>query len=104
MIFIRRMVLDVLKPISPSLQELAIRLCAIKGVTLAECTIMEIDRETESAKVILEGTNIDFAVVENVIASFGAAVHSVDSVTADKKIEKHKSHGSHTVKERTTSG
>jgi hypothetical protein len=104
MIFIRRMVLDVLKPISPSLMELAARLCAIRGVTSAECTIMEIDRETESAKVILEGNNIDFAVVENVIASFGAAVHSVDSVTASKKIEKHKPHASHAAKERNASG
>lgn len=96
MIVVRKMVLDVLKPISPSLLELATRLCAIKGIDMVECTIIEIDRETESIKIVIEGNGIQFPVVENVIASFGAAVHSVDSITTTRTHEKHKSHSSKT--------
>jgi hypothetical protein len=98
MIVVRRMVLDVLKPISPSILELATRLCAIKGIESVECTMIEIDRETESIKVVLEGNHIQFPVVENVIASFGAAVHSVDSVTTMNRVERHRPRAPHAAK------
>lgn len=81
----RRMVLDVLKPLSPSIIDLASRICGVSGVDSVECTIMEIDRDTESVKVTVQGPNIKYPQVEAVITNFGAVVHSVDSVTTARK-------------------
>lgn len=83
---IKRIVLDVLKPHHPSLLELARRLSAPKGVTGVNCTLEEVDRETESVKITLEGLSIEFEVIEEVIQECGAVIHSIDSVSAGKKI------------------
>ncbi|MDD1764989.1 MAG: DUF211 domain-containing protein [Methanomassiliicoccales archaeon] len=83
---IKRLVLDVLKPHHPSIIELSKRLGLLNGVTGVNCTLEEVDQETESIKITIEGTAIDFAQVEQAITESGAVIHSVDSVSAGKKI------------------
>lgn len=83
---IKRLVLDVLKPHHPSLIELARRLAAPKGVSGVNCTLDEVDRETESVKITIEGLNIEFEIIEEIVSECGAVIHSVDSVSAGKKI------------------
>ncbi len=83
---IKRLVLDVLKPHHPSIIELSKRLGLLNGVTGVNCTLEEVDQETESIKITIEGTAIDFALVEQAITESGAVIHSVDSVSAGKKI------------------
>lgn len=86
MTVIRRIVLDVLKPHSPSLVDLARKIAALKGVQGVNCTIEEVDQETESLSVTIEGEAIDFEKVSEAIESVGAVIHSVDSVSAGKRI------------------
>lgn len=86
MTVVRRIVLDVLKPHSPSLVDLARKIAALKGVHGVNCTIEEVDQETESLSVIVEGDAIDFEKVSEAISAAGAVIHSVDSVSAGKKI------------------
>ena len=57
---IRRLVLDVLKPHHPSIVELARRLSVLEGVSGVNCTLEEVDQETESIKITIEGNAIDF--------------------------------------------
>lgn len=83
---IKRLVLDVLKPHHPSIIELSKRLGLLNGITGVNCTLEEVDQETESIKITIEGTAIDFAQVEQAITESGAVIHSVDSVSAGKKI------------------
>lgn len=83
---IKRLVLDVLKPHHPSVIELSRRLSAPKGVTGVNCTLEEVDRETESVKITIEGLSIEYEVIEDIIQECGAVIHSVDSVSAGKKI------------------
>lgn len=85
MTVIRRIVLDVLKPHSPTIVDLARRIAALKGVHGVNCTIEEVDQETESLSVTIEGDAIDFDRVDEAIKQTGAVVHSVDSVSAGKK-------------------
>lgn len=80
------MVLDVLKPHHPSIVELSKRLSVLSGVSGVNCTLEEVDQETESIKITIEGTSIDFEEVERTIADTGAVIHSVDSVSAGKKL------------------
>lgn len=83
---IRRLVLDVLKPHHPSIVELSRRLSVLDGVSGVNCTLEEVDQETESIKITIEGNAIDFEVVEQAISESGAVIHSVDSVSAGKKL------------------
>ncbi len=83
---IKKLVLDVLKPHAPSIVELSKRLAVLHGVVGVNCTIDEVDQETESLKITLEGTAIDYEKVEATIRELGAVIHSVDSVSAGKKL------------------
>lgn len=44
---IKRIVLDVLKPHRPSIVEMSRKLTSIKGVDGVNCTLDEVDQETE---------------------------------------------------------
>lgn len=83
---IKRIVLDVLKPHNPSIVELSRRLAGLHGVTGVNCTVDEVDQETESLKITVEGTNVDYAKVEAIIRELGGVIHSIDSVSAGKKL------------------
>ena len=83
---IRRLVLDVMKPHRPSIVEVALKLSKVNGVNGVNCILNEVDQETESLKVVIEGPNIDFEEVQAVIESLGAVIHSIDVAVAGKKI------------------
>jgi len=83
---IKRIVLDVLKPHRPSIVEMCQKLTAIKGVDGVNCTMDEVDQETESVRITIEGPGIDFEKVEATLRESGAVIHSVDSVSAGKKL------------------
>ncbi|MCE5296461.1 MAG: DUF211 domain-containing protein [Euryarchaeota archaeon] len=83
---IKRLVLDVLKPHHPSIIDLAKKLSVVEGVSGVNCSLQEVDQETESIKITIEGNNVDCDIVEEVISESGAVIHSVDSVSAGKKL------------------
>lgn len=83
---IRRLILDVLKPHKPSLMEVASKLSKLPGIIGVNCSLDEVDQETENIKVIIEGVDIDFESVEKVLEECSAVIHSVDNVVAGKKL------------------
>jgi len=83
---IKRIVLDVLKPHRPSIVEMSRKLTSIKGVDGVNCTLDEVDQETESVRVTIEGSAIDFERIEQALRETGAVIHSVDSVSVGKKL------------------
>ncbi len=83
---IRRIVLDVLKPHKPTIIELANVLSTLKGVRGVNMSLFEVDRQTETVKVTIEGDNIDYSAVEKLISEFGGAVHSIDQVVAGREM------------------
>ncbi len=83
---IRRLVLDVLKPHKPSIVELSKRVSVTKGVLGVNCTLDEVDQDTETIKITIEGDDISFDAVVNAIESSGGVIHSIDSVATGKKL------------------
>ncbi|HIP64918.1 MAG TPA: hypothetical protein EYH08_00115 [Pyrodictium sp.] len=84
---LRRLVLDVLKPLrEPSIVEVALELSKVPGVEGVNITVNEVDVETLSLTIVVEGTDIDFEGVKRVLESVGAAIHSIDQVVAGKKM------------------
>lgn len=78
--------LDVLKPHHPTILEVSRRLSILNGVSGVNCTLEEVDRETESIKITIEGNSIVFQEIEETLTDCGAVIHSVDSVSAGKKL------------------
>lgn len=83
---IRRLVLDVLKPHNPSIIQLAAELSELPGVEAVNISIYEIDQRVENAKITLEGSDIIYDAVLQVIGEVGGTVHSIDEVVAGRMI------------------
>jgi len=83
---VRRLVLDVLKPLEPTIIELAQQLSALSGVEAVNISIYEIDRMVENAKITIEGDDLSYENVDQVIQENGGTVHSIDEVVAGKSI------------------
>lgn len=84
---VKHLVLDVLKPHDPSLPEFASFLAELKGVTKIDVSLIEMDEKTESLKVVLEGSGIDFEELKEHMAEHGAVIHSVDQVIIEKPVK-----------------
>ena len=83
---LRRLVLDVLKPHNPSILDMSTKLSKLKGIDGVNIITIEIDKEVENVKVVLEGTDINFKKVKKILEDSGGAVHSIDEVAAGRKI------------------
>ncbi|MEA3377785.1 MAG: DUF211 domain-containing protein [Chloroflexota bacterium] len=81
---LRRLVLDVLKPLEPSIVELVQMLADLEGVDGVNISIYEIDRRVENAKLTIEGHNVPYQQIIESIEQNGGAVHSIDEVAAGK--------------------
>lgn len=80
---IKHLVLDVLKPHAPSLPAFASFLGEFNGMTRVDVSLVEMDEKTESLKVVLHGTEIDFESLREHMARQGAVIHSVDQVIVE---------------------
>lgn len=83
---IKRIVLDVLKPHHPGLIELAESLSSLPEVNGVNISLSEVDQDTETVKIVMEGSDIDFESVKRVLREYDAVVHSVDNVVAGQEI------------------
>ena len=83
---IRRVVLDTLKPMEPTIIEMAKLLSVIEGVSAVNISISQIDLKVEKAKITVEGEDINYEHVEKLILDMGASIHSIDEVVAGKEI------------------
>lgn len=83
---IKRIVLDVLKPHSPSIIELAELISDLEGISGVNVSLDEVDAKTDSVKITIEGPNINYKQVEETIMNCGAEIHSIDGVSAGIKI------------------
>ncbi|MBA7607846.1 hypothetical protein ES703_15015 [subsurface metagenome] len=81
---IKNLVLDVLKPHSPPLPEFASFLTELNGIERVDITLVEMDEKTESLKVELSGTAIDYEALKEHVGKQGAVIHSVDHVVVEK--------------------
>ncbi|MBS3815795.1 MAG: DUF211 domain-containing protein [Hadesarchaea archaeon] len=79
-----RIVLDVLKPHSPTLPEFAVKLSSMEGVEGVDVTLIEIDKETETLKITVDG-ELDYPKIKSSIEEWGGVIHSVDKVVAGRK-------------------
>ena len=73
---IKRIILDVLKPHTPSILEMAELLGNLDGISGVNISLEEVDKDTDSVKITIEGNNISYDKVNDVICELAV----VDSV------------------------
>ena len=83
MIAIKKLVLDVLKPHSPSILELARALAEQGEGYRVHLNVEEVDEKTETVVIVIEGNNLDFEAIDETIKTMGGSLHSVDQVLAE---------------------
>ncbi len=81
MIELKRIVLDVLKPHSPSILEFARTIAESAGDCRVDITVVAVDEKTESVTVVIEGRAIVFEAVTEAINTLGGSIHSLDEVS-----------------------
>lgn len=76
----RRLVLDVLKPHQPNALDFSSALASLGPDYLVKLIVTEVDKQTESTIVTVEGSDINFDDIKAAIEKMGASVHSIDEV------------------------
>ena len=65
---------------------MAERISNLPGVEGVNSVLEEVDQDTMSVKVTIEGTDLNYDEVREAIESCGATIHSIDAVAAGRKI------------------
>jgi hypothetical protein len=73
MVEIKRLVLDVLKPHHPDGLESS-------AATSPPAAVREVDENTETLQLVVEGESLDFERLRAAIGEMGASLHSIDEV------------------------
>jgi hypothetical protein len=81
---IKVVILDVLKLRTSSLPLFATFLAELESVKKVEVTLVEINAKTDSLKVVLYGSGIDYNALKEHVGRDGAVIHSVDQVNVQK--------------------
>ena len=81
---VRRIVLDVLKPHSPRMTDLALMITRYERVSGLNISLKEVDQNTESITITIEGDDLNYDSIKEILAQAGAVIHSIDQVVAGR--------------------
>ena len=80
MVSVKKLVLDVLKPHRPNALEFCETLAAVGSDYRVHLTVLEVDENTETLRVVVEGSTLDFYALQAAIGKMGGSLHSIDEV------------------------
>ena len=80
---LKRIILDILKPRSPSSLEFAKAIADQESPCKVHLTVDEVDEKTESITLIIEGEDIPFDAITKTIQNLGGSLHSIDEVEVE---------------------
>ncbi|HKI59848.1 MAG TPA: DUF211 domain-containing protein [Mariprofundaceae bacterium] len=83
MVAVKRIVLDVLKPHQPNALEFCQTIAKVGSDYRVHLVVAEMDENTESTIIEIEGDAIDFEAIQSAIASMGGSLHSIDEVEVE---------------------
>ncbi|MDD3792790.1 MAG: DUF211 domain-containing protein [Candidatus Bathyarchaeota archaeon] len=81
---IRRVLIEALKARETSLVELSQLLCSVNGVEECDIVVTDVDVKTDTIKLTVRGTNIEYDGILNILQDNGVSVKGVDEVSVSK--------------------
>jgi len=85
MVHIKRILLDVLKPHNPNALDFTTAIAEKAPSCKIKLTVTAMDEKTETVLIVIEGENVLYSVITEVISSLGGSVHSIDEVEVENK-------------------
>ena len=70
----------------PLLPELAVQLSRLPSTSGVNISLIEVDKNTESVKITIEGNSLDYELIAKSLQESGAVIHSLDQAVAGKVI------------------
>jgi hypothetical protein len=83
-VVIREVLLDALKPRELSIIELSKALGSVDGVDEVSVIVSEVDSNTETIKITIKGTNIEYEVISELLEKYAVSLRGVDEVHVAK--------------------
>ena len=77
--------MDILKPHEPDILKFGRGLLKEKSIEGLNISVSEVDKETESVKLVLNGSDINFSGVREKVESLGGVIHSIDKAILGKE-------------------
>lgn len=84
MVLVKILVVDVLKPHKPNILEFGRIICTDETVESARISVYAVDEKTESLKIVIEGNDINFDHVKELVEDQGGVIHSMDKVVLSR--------------------
>mgnify|MGYP000739301779 CR=1 FL=1 len=86
MTYVRRLVLDLLKPHDPDVVTFAESAADCEGVSGVNVVLVETDKEVENVKLTVEGDSIPVDSIHEAVEDLGGTVHSIDEVACGEML------------------
>ena len=77
---VKRILMDVLKPHQPSSIEFSQAIANVGVDYKVRLMVVEMDENTETIQIEVEGKDVDFEVIQSAINDMGGSLHSIDEV------------------------
>jgi hypothetical protein len=87
MVNVKRIVLDVLKPHQPNALEFSQAIAEAGADYRLNLIVLEMDENTETVQIELEGKAIDFVAIQTAITDMGGSLHSIDEVEVQNETD-----------------
>ena len=87
MVSVKRIVLDVLKPHQPNALEFSQAIAKVGVDYRVRLTVLEMDENTETLQIEVEGNAIDFESIQSTISRMGGSLHSIDEVEVQSETD-----------------
>ena len=79
-----KVVLDTIKPLKgPTIVDIAKTVSSLDGIKIVNVKVNEVDMQTITMTIIIEGDNIDFDKVKEKLDELGVVIHSIDEAVGE---------------------
>lgn len=85
MVHIKRIILDVLKPHNPNPLDFTTAIAEKASGCRIKLTVAAMDEKTETVLLMIEGENVPYSLITEVISSLGGSIHSIDEVDVENR-------------------
>ena len=87
MVYVKRIVLDVLKPHQPNALDFSQTIAKVGNDYRVHLIVLEMDENTETIQIEVTGEAIDFEAIQAAIKGLGGSLHSIDEVEVQSEVD-----------------